>query len=273
LDDLERRAAQLYRAAPGIEAVAAPGTQSLIQRLPSLCRGASVRILGPTYSEFARAFGPDRARVVASLAALDGADVAIIVNPNNPDGRLVPPPALLDLLSKVGMLVVDEAFADALPGTASLAPHLPPERGLILRSFGKFYGLAGVRLGFALMGGARAAALRQELGPWRISGPALSLASQALADEAWMEATRRRLVADGARLGGLLQEVGARAVGSTPLFQLVAHRHAEPLFAHLAEAGILTRPFRDQTDWLRFGLPGTESEWARLTDALSQFIA
>ena len=273
LDALERVAATRYRVPPGCAIVAAPGTQAIIQRLPAFCSGRDVRVLAPTYAEFARTFAAAGAKVreLPTLEALAGADVAIVVNPNNPDGRLQTPESLATLARRVGTLVVDEAFADALPSLASVVPNLPVQGTLVLRSFGKMYGLPGLRLGFAIAPAARAETLRAMFGPWPVSGPALVVATRALADDAWLETARRRLTHDSARLGGLLARVGAQPLGETPLFRLIAHPAAPKLFAILAAHGILTRPFAGEPTWLRFGLPGAEPAWARLEDALRAF--
>ncbi|MBE7219130.1 MAG: threonine-phosphate decarboxylase, partial [Caulobacteraceae bacterium] len=270
---LERVAAARTRVPPGCAIVAAPGTQAIIQRLPALCPGRDVRVLAPTYAEFARVFRAADAKVrdVPSFDALAGADVAVVVNPNNPDGRLLASEALAGLARRVGALVVDEAFADALPPPASLVPRLPAQGALVLRSFGKTYGLPGLRLGFAIAPDGQAEALRAMLGPWPVSGPALAVATRALADDAWLDAARRRLGHDGARLGALLARIGARPVGETPLFRLIAHPAAPDLFATLAAHGILTRPFAGEPSWLRFGLPGSKPTWVRLEDALRAF--
>ena len=139
LRTLEEAAARRYGAPLGLSVVAAAGTQTLIQWLPALCGGRDVRVLGHTYGEFERVFRESErlVRIVPRLEALSGADVAIVVNPNNPDGRLVPAQDLLHLANRVGMLVVDEAFMDALPPAQSVVSRLPPSRMIVLRSFGK----------------------------------------------------------------------------------------------------------------------------------------
>ena len=274
LDRLEQVARARFGAPAGASVVAAPGTQAIIQRLPALTGGAcDVRILGPTYGEFERVFrrADARIRVVPELQALAGADVAVVVNPNNPDGRLSSQADLLHLAARVGRLIVDEAYADALGPAHSLIPRLPIGRGIVLRSFGKIYGLAGVRLGFAVGALECGEALRGMLGPWPVSGPAIRLGEQALADEVWLNSTRDRLRADHVRLGFVLGRVGATAIGATPLFRLISHPVASELFRALAKAGILARPFVDKPHWLRFGLPGSEAQWARLEAALARF--
>ncbi len=203
LKNLEQAAARRYGAKAGTEIVAAPGTQALIQLLPQLLpqlhKPQRIGILGFTYGEYGqvwRAAGlvPE---VVEDLDALARCDLAIIVNPNNPDGRLLPAADLsalaIHLAHKGGLLVVDEAFMDLLPQDKSLVPILPEAGALVLRSFGKTYGLAGLRLGFAIAGIALAERLRALLGPWAVSGPAIAIGQTALEDTAWLDALRPRL--------------------------------------------------------------------------------
>ena len=165
--------------------------------------------------------------------------------------------------------MVDEAFADLEPAGSSLAPFLPHPAIVILRSFGKTYGLAGVRLGFALASPSRATEIRTALGPWAVSGPALAIGTQALADAEWLQATSRRLHEDAARLDSVLLAAGLRPLGGTTLFRLAETQAAPGIFHRLGQAGILVRRFQDHPHWLRFGLPGNETEWSRLREALS----
>ena len=268
---LEEAARRRYQVPAQAMVVAAPGTQAIIQRLPALAEGRDIRVLGRTYGEYARVFAGSDVRIVSAIHQLAGADVAIVANPNNPDGRLLAPLELAVLARRVGMLVVDEAFMDALTPDHSLAPRLPVERGIVLRSFGKMYGLPGARLGFAVTSPDTAMALRDMLGPWPVSGPAISVATRALADDDWLAASRARLGRDAARLASLLGHVEARSIGGTPLFALFEHPAAATLFTTLARRGILTRPFEGAPTWLRFGLPGGAAAWARLESALRAF--
>ncbi|HJS87564.1 MAG TPA: aminotransferase class I/II-fold pyridoxal phosphate-dependent enzyme, partial [Acetobacteraceae bacterium] len=185
---LEREAARAYDVAASEMVVAAPGTQILINLLARLWPVPPVLTLGPTYSEYARAW--TGAGCVTEAEALRKAMVAVVCNPNNPDGRRLPRAWLLDLADHLaargGLLVIDEAFADLEGDTPSLAPVLPHPALVILRSFGKTYGLAGLRLGFALAAPERAAAIREALGPWAVSGPAIAIGKRALGDAAWL---------------------------------------------------------------------------------------
>ncbi len=267
---LEAVAARAYGVADPAMVVAAPGTQALIQLLPLLFPQPAIAVLGPTYAEHARAWQRAGAQVTeaASLAALAAAPAAVLCNPNNPDGRRWPAASVL-AAAPGGLLVVDEAFADLEDAALSLAPLLPRPRVVVLRSFGKTYGLAGVRLGFALAAPAEAAALRDALGPWAVSGPAIAAGRAALADAAWRERTRARLAGEAASLDACLEAAGLRVLGGTVLFRLATSARAAALFDRLGRAGILVRRFAGQPDWLRFGLPPTPEARARLRAALA----
>ena len=171
-------------------------------------------------------------------------------------------------LARGGVLIVDEAFADFDGHGESLAATLPSGGAIVLRSFGKAYGLAGLRLGFALASPDIVPHLRAALGPWPVSGPAITIGLRALADSDWLEATSARLGKDRARLDALLHGAGWRIIGGTRLFRLAAHADARPAFERLLAAGILARPFATAADWLRFGIPGDENAWERLATAL-----
>jgi cobalamin biosynthesis protein CobC len=282
-EDALRRAAAAAFAVPGDDMVlAAPGTQALIQLLPRLTTGANtaeatVAVLSPTYAEHAAAWraAGRQAAEVSSLAQAD-ADIVVVVNPNNPDGRVIDTQTLLrraDAQADLGgFLIVDEAFADMTP-QASVAPHVGRPGLLVLRSFGKFFGLAGARLGFLLAEPAlirRAAAM---LGPWAVSGPALTAGAAAYSDTAWIAGTRANLAAAAARLDDLLIKKGYRVVGGTSLFRLIdcnngRGRDGAALFERLARAGIWSRPFINLPACVRLGLPPDDAAFARLADAL-----
>jgi cobalamin biosynthetic protein CobC len=271
---LEAAARTAYDAGAESTVVAAPGTQALLQWLPRVVPAQRVGILGFTYGEHEKCWRDAGADVVTvdTAAELASFDVGVVVNPNNPDGRLVPPEVLLttaqSMLSSNGMLIVAEAFMDTLGLGDSLAPRLPHAGAVVLRSFGKTYGLAGLRLGFAVAPPRLAASLRAALGPWAVCGPAVAIGQRALLDTVWLRKATLRLRADADRLDGLLRSRGFTVVGGTPLFRLASHAEAGKWFGHLAQAGILTRPFGGRPDWLRFGLPGGRAEWERLEAAL-----
>jgi cobalamin biosynthetic protein CobC len=262
-------AARRYGAADPATIVAAPGTQALIQLVPRLVPTSRVAIVGATYAEHElcwRRAGHDIA-VVSDLAGAAGFDVVIVVNPDNPTGRLIPPQALR--LVETALLVVDEAFIDFLPPEASLAGDLPAN-AIVLRSFGKTFGLAGVRLGFAVAPARLARRLRDELGPWAVSGPALEIGRAALGDEAWLQAAATRLASDQQRLDMLLVSTGFTVLGGTTLFRLASHPEARRMADRLGAQGIHVRAFEHQPLWLRFGLPADENGFRRLHVAFEQ---
>ncbi|MBP2291185.1 threonine-phosphate decarboxylase CobD [Azospirillum rugosum] len=268
---LRAAAAGCYGVASPDMVAAASGSQALIQLLPRLRRAGTVAVLGPTYAEHAAAWAAAGHRV-AAVASLDGleTDVIVIVNPNNPDGRIVPVDRLLELADRQagrgGWLVVDEAFADVTPA-ASVSPHAGRPGLLVLRSFGKFFGLAGLRLGILLAEPALAGTVRAAIGPWAVSGPGLAVATAALADSAWIAAMRVRLAAEAERLDGRLTAAGLSVVGGTSLFRLICTPCAPELYNALGRAGVIVRRFDYRTDWLRLGLPKDEKSTTRLLDA------
>lgn len=245
------------------------GAQAAIQLYPRLAPPGLARVLAPTYNEHAASLRAAGWRVedVGAPEDLAGADLAVLVNPNNPDGRSWSPEALLKLIPRVGRLVVDESFADPAP-ELSLAASAGREGLLILRSFGKFYGLAGLRLGFALGAEAEIARIREMAGPWAVSGAAVEIGARALADEAWRAETTRRLAEEAARLDALAAEAGWSLVGGAALFRLYETGDAAKAQDRLARANIWTRRFPWSSGWLRLGLPGAEAEWERLAEAL-----
>jgi cobalamin biosynthesis protein CobC len=275
LSALTAQAAKAYGAYTPDQVVAAPGTQILLPLLAGLVPPGRAAVLAPTYGEFARAaaLAGHSVSAVGDLAAVMDCPLVFVANPNNPDGRLSNRDALLRLAGELGrrggLLVVDEAFMDVGPRRASLAGNVASGAIVVLRSFGKFFGLAGLRLGFALAAPEIAARLSAALGPWAVSGPAMAVATAALADAPWIARTRTHLSEASQRLDAVLASAGLAVTGGTTLFRLVHSDRADFLFHHLGRAGILTRIFPDQPTWLRFGLPGGDDDWRRLQVALT----
>jgi cobalamin biosynthetic protein CobC len=279
VETLKEIAATAFGASSAAHIVAAPGTQMLMPLLAEIAvrRGAtSFGVLSPAYAEHARTARMAGLPVteVSHIEALTAFDYAVVINPNNPDGQVLERLELLSLANamrkKGGLLVVDEAFIET--GYAeSIANATTSDSLIVLRSFGKFYGMAGLRLGFAIGHPEIAESLGSRLGPWAVSGPALHIATEALADGAWSAAMRLRLKEDSKRLNDHLGAAGLRLLGGTSLFTLVRDERVPTLFTHLMESGILTRSFDERPADLRFGLPGEEAEWTRLEAALASF--
>jgi len=270
-------AAEAYGAPSAQHVVVAPGSQVLLPLAASLLPPSRAAVVSPTYSEFARAAalaGHD-VKDVEGIERCGGANLVMVANPNNPDGRLFARTRLLklvqDLHGRSGLLVVDEAFMDVVPPGESLAADLAGGNVVVLRSFGKFFGLPGLRLGFALTAPPLARRLSAVLGPWPASTPALTVGSKALADRAWIERTRKNLAKAAASLNAILVKAGLDIIGGTDLFRLVQSEAAPALFEHLGRAGIYVRTFPDRPTWLRFGLPAHPSVWRRLKKALASF--
>jgi cobalamin biosynthetic protein CobC len=272
-------AACAYYGAPMLLPVA--GTQAAIQALPRLRPPSRVTVSAPSYAEHAHAWGKHghslRLATYAELdRAVDASDVLVVVNPNNPTGETIAAGRLLAWAARLGArggwLVVDEAFVDTDP-RLSVAAHVgqADQPGLIvLRSVGKFFGLAGLRLGFAGADEAILRALADVLGPWAVSGPAQAVAVQALRDTAWQENSFATLQASGLRMRQLLSAHGIQAAG-TPLFHWWPQEQPEAFHAQMARHGIWCRLFPHAARGIRIGLPPDEAAWERLESALHEW--
>lgn len=272
LDSLLDAARRYYGMAGGDALAAVAGVELAIRLLPHLeTRKRRVGIVGPTYASHAEAWraAGHTVRVVATVAAiLEDCDIAVVVSPNNPDGRSVAREELAVLADRLhrkqGFLVADRSFADVEEDPAAL----PCRPGLVeLRSFGKFFGLPGLRLGFVLGDAAR---LPSVLGAWPVSAAAIATGRLALLDRDWHAATRAGLAEARARLDDILGRHGT-IVGGTDLFRLLRAEDAASLFRHLASRAILTRIFDYDARWIRFGLPADAAARTKLADALNDF--
>jgi cobalamin biosynthetic protein CobC len=254
-----------YGVPAGVDIVAVPGSEMAIRLLPPVLGGDSAAIVSPTYGSHADAW-PGAAAVPSIDAVPDGA-VAVVVNPNNPDGRIAAPADLVRLAGRVKWLIIDEAFADVAPET-SVVPTMARSNTIVLRSFGKFYGLAGLRLGFVIASPIATALLRARFGDWPVSGPAIAIGTAALRDKQWRDAMRARLRDETRAMRVLLAEHRLTIVGGTDLFTLAAHDDARRLYEGLARHGVWTRAFAANPTWLRFGVTDAIGR-ERLAAALS----
>lgn len=281
-DGLQSRIRAWSGAPDNAACIPVPGSQAAIQALPRLRPPCRVGVPDPGYQEHGHAWQVTGHQIRAISPAelderddwLDQLDVLVWIQPNNPTGARVGLEQLLawhqKLAARGGWLVVDEAFADGL-ADVSLAAWAGLPGLVILKSLGKFYGLAGLRAGAVLTEAGLGEALRRMIGPWALSGPARYVMRLALDDEAWAVQTAARLRHQSERLHTLLVSLGLNPAGGALLFQYVRHPEARALADALAEQGILVRRF-DEPPALRFGLPGTEAQWQRLSDTLSKVI-
>jgi cobalamin biosynthetic protein CobC len=267
---LEVAAAAMF-GAPGLPITALPGSEIGLRLMATLGLQKPWRVVAPHYAS--HGVGLPGAEAIAAVALEDAAQAGgtiLLATPNNPDGRVIAPARLLAaariLAAQGGVLVIDEAFADAVPAASVLPLLAPGDAVLVLRSFGKFFGLAGLRLGFAI--GVGAEALRDRLGDWPVSSSAIAIGAAAYGDAGWIAATRLWLTAQGGAIDAVLARHGLTGSGDCPLFRLVRTPDAGTVFDRLARRGILTRPFDYAPDWLRFGLPGDAAALARLDEAL-----
>jgi cobalamin biosynthesis protein CobC len=276
---LEALAAAAFGVEDPARVVANAGTECALRLLPQIVNLQAAAVVGPTYGSHADAWtrfgaltqtiGRDEADTHAQRAAC-----VTIVNPNNPDGYIVERAQLLTLHDSLnrhgGMLIVDEAFADVMPevSVASEAGSEEAPRLIVLRSFGKFFGLAGLRLGFIVAARPIAAAIRGLVGEWPVSSDALAAGLAAYADRRWADRERATLQKSALRLDRLLSLSGFELAGGTSLFRLARAPDARERFSRLLAAGILARPFDFDSSLLRFGLPRGRDQWRRLAAAL-----
>ncbi|MCA0042335.1 threonine-phosphate decarboxylase [Celeribacter litoreus] len=236
--------------------LAAPGASSLIARIPALWPKGHVDIQTPTYNEHAAAF-----EAHGWTISPDKASVQVAVHPNNPDGRLWDAQEFT-----APHVVIDESFCDVCPEESHIARASDGET-IILKSFGKFWGLAGLRLGFAIGAPELIDRLNSLIGPWAVSGPALTIGAAALSDLDWADQTRSRLSEDANRMDALLSSKGAKILGGTTLFRLYEVDDARAWQQRLAQGQVWSRIFPYSDKWLRLGLPAPDA-WDQLEAAL-----
>ncbi|MDR0281624.1 MAG: threonine-phosphate decarboxylase CobD [Paucimonas sp.] len=274
-DGLEQAARAYYGVG---ELLPVAGSQAAIQALPRLRPRGVVGVLSPCYAEHAEAWrrAGHQVRELSETEVegqLDDLDVLVLVNPNNPTGRVLPRQTLLAWHARLsrhgGWLLVDEAFMDNTPAQ-SIAADSQREGLIVLRSFGKFFGLAGVRLGFVLAEPSLLRALAEDIGPWSISGPTRILGAACLGDRASQQAQLERCARVSAHLAALLADAGLEPAAGCDLFQYLPHPEAARIHDFMARRGILLRLFEHPAG-LRFGLPASEADWLKLAAALDDY--
>lgn len=267
LIELEAAAARAFGVADPGRVAAVAGAEAALRLLPGLIGGGEAALLAPIYGGHAEAW--PAARLIASLDEAAHADVLVLVNPNNPDGRRLDREVLAALAAERSdegrWTVVDESFVEVAPDLS--VADLEIDRLITLRSFGKFYGLPGARLGFLIGNKIFSREFRALLGDWPVGADALALGQGAYADAAWQAASRTWLARQAIKVDAALAEVGLETVGGCDLFRWVETPDAHGLFARLCARGVLTRPFADRADRLRIGLP-SRNDFKRFQRAL-----
>ena len=297
LDGLKAAAKQYYNVPATDHLVCAPGTQALIQMIPFWLNdqmaeqvAKQVHVMGPTYGEHERCWrragyqcqihqsepGERIAKASDILRTAEAGTVVILVNPNNPDGAMFAPADIVELgklaEARACWLVVDEAFMDCQPNQSVCSRIDQLQTTIVLRSFGKFFGLAGARLGCAVMDRHLATDLESRIGPWAIPGPTIVVGTQALLDTEWQQQSRTRLSTDAVRLDDLITRNSKLALsGGTDLFRYYDGNDCVALADHLGQRGILVRLFDHDAHKIRFGLPRTNADWKRLLDAMTDW--
>ena len=258
-DGLLAAAAGYYRQ-PAERMVAVPGSQFAIRALPEQYPPGRVGLPRIGYREHARAWQmaghtpvyydtPEELRATA-----DGLDYAVLLAPNNPLADMPTSDDCQTIADRLGpgRLIVDAAFLDCAPEPPTL-----PETAITLRSVGKFFGLAGLRLGFVIGAPEALAGLARRVEPWGVSHPARWVGARALADDAWQAAQRER-IAEGSAwlLDRLAEHMPEARLASGGLFVTACFESPDAAPAWhtaLARRGVLTR-LGDDRRWLRFGL-------------------
>lgn len=262
-------AAREYYGVPDhLSIVPANGTQALIQLMPNIIQARNVAIVSPTYGEHAHVWLHAGAHVKQVGELEGGHDCLVVVNPNNPTAKVRDHASLLRAAGLNQWVIVDEAFADPTPEVSIVGQM--PDNGIVLKSVGKFFGLAGLRLGFAVCNRDIAGQLQALIGPWSVSGPALHVGQAALRDRVWTDKTAARLKQDSGKLALLLREAGFEVEGTHALFVSVRDPEERPVFETLAQHRILVRNFSSRPGYYRFGLCGDDAGIWRLKAALSE---
>ena len=273
LNDLKRAAAVYYDIPSDMGILPTAGVQQGIQCVPYLGKTGVAKILSPTYSEYEIVLKNLGWKVVKvqNLVDLSNADLALLVNPNNPDGRVAEKKEILELTPYAKEIIIDESFADLRPEN-SIVSSISDNDIIVFKSLGKFFGLPGIRLGFVIAKKSKIRVLKKFTGPWNISGPALEVGVRALSDQSWINSTKLRLAEGSERIKRLVSHSEKlKVIGSTGFFILVETHDAKNARVHFAERKIWTRVFDYSDKWMRIGIPGDEKSWRKLEDALADF--
>jgi len=268
------------------------GSQAIIKALPALWRkknNNSIHVYLPKYgyTEHAYAWKNSHYQLhyyvdeLPLLNTIQPNSVLVIINPNNPTGKLFNREVIgqyqqtIELLN--GLLVIDEAFIDVAPENHSMCSYVNNSHTLVFRSFGKFFGLAGIRIGFLIADNDWCAVFHEYLGPWQVNGPAQFIAQQALRDTSWQQLQKQQLKILRHKQEKILWQVFGHeiinAISGCDLFLTLSFHndnYAEKLYTLLCEKAVYVR-LTDEKDKLRFGI-AKESDLKRLLTTCEQVI-
>ena len=288
-DDGLQQAASDYYGSDALLMV--PGSSWAIQNLPQVLlkhRPSINKVLLPQlgYSEHQQAWLASGVMAefysgTPSAAQLKTCDVCVLINPNNPSTHLLSKDTVLNIAQQLqqhsAWLIVDEAFLDTRPCNSVTGEN--EENTIVLRSLGKFFGLAGLRVGSVIACDSILTHLNSLLPPWALSHPARFIAKHALQDTVWIQQTRLRLQQQANKLAELCEQVlggqggDAWRILQTDFFVTVLCESKKmTLECHhqLCEQGIYTR-LLDHQCGIRIGLPSDRSQdWQRLEQGLKQ---
>ena len=242
------------------EIIMVPGAQMAINFLPFLLKGegTEVRILTPTYNEYNYCFTNTGFKVNScqKFNQLFNSDIAIIVNPNNPDGKIYEINELFELSKSVKILIVDESFIDSVE-CDSIVNQLNEDVSniIVIRSFGKFFGLAGLRLGYVFSGKEIIRKFKRFFGPWQISKMSVKIATIAFSDDVWIKKTKNNLNEKANAIDNLMKKINWKITGGTNLFRLYSTSNSDLAQKLLAEKFIWSRKFSYSKKWIRLGIP------------------
>jgi len=218
MTDLRRAIARYFGIKPE-QVMCGNGSNSLIHLIPRVFRPRKIFIPIPTFSEYASAAADAGSEVVTlslkerdgfrldpveTAFAFRGVDMAFLCNPNNPTGQLIPKADMLEIMRyshEHGIrLVIDESFMDFIGSESIVKEAVQASNVICLRAFTKFFGMPGLRIGYAVSDEATVAALREGQEPWSVSIPAERAAIAALNDWGHIKKTLRLIEKERSRL-------------------------------------------------------------------------
>ena len=267
LVNLEEAASTAYKVAENTETAAVSGAQQIINLLPICLKSYnSVAILGPTYNEYEKTFKNSgiKTQTVSQVSGLSSSDIAIIVNPNNPTGKVIADETLDELSKKVRILIIDESFKMFSSRRTQKFNNI-----IQINSLGKFFGLAGVRLGFVSGPSDFIKTVKAILGPWPVSTLAAEIGIVALNDKVWISEMEKKLVTESNTLYEACSSKNWELIGKTSLFHTYATSSCLEVEKQFAAHGVWIRTFDYSKTWVRLGIPTSENEWTRVKRALN----